>query len=141
MKRILAIVAVTLALSGCGTFDPTGRSVLQGGTSLTATIDNPVTREQQAKIEVSYQLAADGVLAYSDLRRCAVGQNFTLQVPCSEWTVVQKFKSANRLAYKALQRMRGFADNNQLISATTAYNEVIAAIKSIEETAFINGIK
>lgn len=141
MKRIIAVVAVALALAGCGTFDPNSKSLLQGGPSLTATIDNPVTREQQAKIEVSYQLAADGVLAYSDLRRCAAGEHFTLQVPCSEWSVVQKFQSANRLAYKALQRMRGFADNNQLISATTAYNEVIAAIKSIQETAFVNGIK
>lgn len=141
MKRLALLLVAALALGGCALFNPNEPSVLQGGQSLTATIDNPVTPEQQAKVEVSYQLAADGVLAYSNLHRCDDGVHFTVTVPCSEWSVVQKFKTANRTAFKALQRMRAFADNNQRISATTAFNEVIAALKDIQNTAYINGIK
>lgn len=132
-----AFLAVALCgLVGCAGMD---RSLLEGGLSPTATIANPVTLEQQAGAEASYNIAANAVLAYARRPRCKTGQTF-LKNGCSEWGVVQKLKTANRAVKKNLDNLRRFADTDQ-VSAITAYNALVGGLRDLRAIAFVNGIE
>ena len=129
----LALIALTFA--NCSGVD---KSVFEGGLSITATVQNPVTREQQAAVEASYQVAASAALSYARLRRCEAGETASPTNLCSEWAVVQKLKRANRTAYSQLVKLRDFMDNNETISAISAFNSVqkaLADFKAIANTA------
>ena len=86
MKRMLPVLLLSLALAGCAGFN---KSVFDGGLSVTATVQNPVTREQQAAVEASYNVAASAGLAYMRLPRCKAGQAISFDNLCSSWPVVQ----------------------------------------------------
>lgn len=132
--RIIALASLVV-LGGCAGLG-WDKSVFDGGLSITATVQNPVTLEQQAAVELSYNAAAIAVVTYARLPRCK-GQSG----PCSSWAVVQKLKAANRLAYSALTRMRDFLDNNQRVSASSAFNAAVKALREFRAIAFINGIQ
>lgn len=135
MKRFLIVPILALSLAGCAGFPDLTKSVLVGGGSITATVQNPVTREQQAAIEASYQLTASAALSYARLRRCKVGEAASVANLCSQWPVVQKLQAYNRVAYKAIVQLRGFMDRNQTISAIGAFNEAQAALSAFKSTA------
>lgn len=139
MRKLLLVPAlfIALALSGCAGFD---KSVFEGGLSLTAEVQNPITREQQAAVESSYQVAVSAALSYARLRRCGVGETASVTNHCSQWTSVQKLQSYNRVAFKAIERLRAFMDNNETVSAIKAFNEATAALKSFKSTAAATGI-
>lgn len=137
MRRLL-IIPFLIALTGCA---GVSRSVFDGGLSITATVQNPVTREMQASAEASYNVVASAAVAYVRLPRCKAGTVIGVDNLCSSWPVVQKLKTYNRVAYTALVKSRGFVDNNQNISAIGAYNEAVAALRDFKAIAFINGIK
>lgn len=134
MKRFLIVPFVFLAFTfgGCASLD---KSVFDGGLSITATVNNPVTREQQAAVEASYQVAVSAALSYANLRRCKSGETASATNLCSQWSVVQKLQGANRIAYASLVKLRGFMDRNQTISAIAAFNEVQAALRDFRATA------
>ena len=137
MRRIFTAcaVAASLVLASCAA-DPFSKSVLEGGTSLTATVNNPVTLQQQAEIEATYTVAAAGVLAYARLPRCSKSAP-----PCSSWPVVQKMKSGESAVFQQLQNLRTFMDNNQTVSAISAYNAASKALRDLKAVAFVNNIK
>jgi hypothetical protein len=139
MRKFLIVPALffAIALSGCAGFD---KSVFEGGLSLTAEVQNPITREQQAAVESSYQVAAAAALSYARLRRCGILERASATNLCSHWSVVEKLRSANRVAYKALVELRAFMDNNENVSAIKAFNEATAALKSFKSTAAATGI-
>jgi hypothetical protein len=137
MKRLLLVplIAVALALGACS-----GKSVFQGGYSITAPVTNPVTREQQAAIEGSYGIAANLILTYGRLPRCKSGEAFTLVNRCSTGPLVRKLKQGNRVAFKQLQNLRTFMDTNQTVNAISAYNALRATLADLQATATANGL-
>lgn len=145
MLRMILVGALSLALSGCALLGDLAprleRSVLQGGLSVTATVNNPVTRQQQASVEVAYATAGKAVLAYNRLPRCRTGQVETLVAPCSRWSVIVKLKNVNRVAYTAIRNLRGFMDTNQQISAISAFNAAQAALRDFRSIAYVEGVK
>jgi hypothetical protein len=48
---------------------------------------------------------------------------------CSNFGVVKKLKAANRIAFKQLQNLRVFMDNNQQVSAISAFNAAVGALR------------
>jgi hypothetical protein len=161
MRRmfLLPLLLVALAMGGCASLGRSdvpfgtgfiqtadnlfsnGVSVFKGGTSVTASIQNPVTREQQAGVEATYGLAASAVLNYSRLRRCKAGEVASITNLCSKWTVVQKLKRANSVAYGSIVKLRGFMDNNQTISAIGAFNSAQAALTNFKAIAVSSGVQ
>ncbi len=137
MKRFLIVPLLALVLVGCAGID---KSVFQGGASLTASVQNPVTREMEAGVEATYQVAASSALAYARLRRCAAGETASLTNRCSTWPIVQKFKSINRIVFAQLKNLRGFLDNNDQVNAISAYNTIQTALASFKATAATSGI-
>lgn len=138
MKKLFLVpfLLLSFALASCATLDSLKSALTIG----TASVNNPVTREQQAAVESSYQIAVSAALAYSRLRRCKAGETASIVNQCSQWTIVQKLKSANRIAYTQLVNLRRFMDNNQTINAIGAYNAVVAAIADFKSTAAASGI-
>lgn len=139
-KRALIIVATAgaLALTGCAGGD---RSILAGGTSITATIDNPVTVSQQAAVEATYGVVASAALAYSRLRRCGPGESVANANVCSNWSVVKDIMKYDAVAYAEIANLRRFMAQNKTVSAITAYNAAVKAIRDLRAVAFVNGIK
>lgn len=135
MKRLAIIVVLSLALGGCA-----GKSIFQGGPSITAPITNPVTREQQAAIEGSYGIAAHLILTYGNLPRCKPGTSFSLTNRCSTGPLVRKLKQGNRVAYRQLQNLRAFMDNNETVNAIQAYNALRATLADLQATVTGNGL-
>lgn len=138
LRSILLVPALALAIAVAAC---SNKSIFEGGTSFTASIQNPVKREHQAAIEASYNVAASAVLAYSRRPRCAAGQNTSLTNLCSQWTVVQKLMAANRFAYAALVKSRKFVDQNDQFNAIKAFNEAVAALREFKAIAVANGIR
>lgn len=144
MRFVKALVlCAALAVSGCSSTwsgFKWNESVLSGGASLTATIANPVTIEKEAAAEAVYNLGATAIVTYDRLPRCGAGKVFTATNPCSSWPVVQKLGRLNRVAYAQLVNLRKFMDTNDQISAITAFNALIAAMRELRATAYINGV-
>ncbi len=138
MKRFIAIVAFALTLSGCA---GVGTSIFEGGTSVTATINNPVTLDQQAAIEASYNLLASAALNYSRLRRCKAGESAGVTNLCSSWSVVKQLMKADQVAYTSVSNLRKFMRENQTVSAISAFNAAQAAFRDYKAIAYINGVK
>lgn len=141
LLRFLTIAALVFSVSGCTAADLLKRSVFDGGLSVTATVQNPVTREMQAGVELAYGLAATGIVHYARLPRCKAGQIESVTAPCSRWSVVQKLQQGNRVAYGAIVRLRAFMDANQQVSAIGAFNAAQAALRDLRAVAYIHGIK
>lgn len=140
MKRLLSlfpVMVLALVLAGCA---GSQKSVLEGGTSITATIQNPVDAQQEAKLEVSYGLAATAIVNYARLPRCGIGQEFTAAKPCSSWKIVKQMQDGNRIVYKKLTNLRAFMDDNDQVSAIVAFNAARKALNQVQAIAFINGI-
>lgn len=142
MKRYLIIPVAFLAFTfgGCALLQNADKSVFDGGLSITATVNNPITREQQAALEASYQVAVSAALSYSNLRRCKSGEKASATNLCSDWATVQKFQRANRIAYAELVNLRKFMDTNQQVSAVAAFNAVQNALRDFKAVAAASGV-
>ena len=135
MKRLIAI-AVLLALAGCAT----DKSIFQGGTSLTAPIQNPVTLNDWATIEIAYAGSVRLALTYRRLPLCKAGQTETLTNLCARRTVLLAIQDANAKARAALLPFRGFMRNNQTLSALTAIGAVRQAVSDFQNVLATNGV-
>lgn len=134
-KLFPLLLAALLVLPDCS-----GRSVFEGGASIVAPVKNPVTREQQAAIEGSYGIAANLILTYGRLPRCKPGTSFSLTNRCSTGALVRKLKAGNRVAYKQLQNLRAFMDNNETVNAINAYNALRETLRDLQNTVTANGL-
>lgn len=135
MKRFIALL-LALSLTSCASLN---KSFFEGGTSLIATVQNPVTTDQQAAVEASYNVVGSGALAYSRWRRCKPGEGTTVTNLCSKWSVVQKFKYYDGIIFKQLADLRSFMDANDQVSAIAVYNALVTSLRDFRALAFING--
>lgn len=110
---MLAVVFTALfVLSGC-----VGPSILQGGTSLTAPVNNPVSRESMLQIETAYYAAVRLAVAYRRLPLCRTGETASLTRLCAQRSVILTLQSANAKARFALTQMRTFVRDHPTINA------------------------
>lgn len=138
IRNVALAMVLALSVAGCaGLADRFDKSVFSGGLSVTATVQNPVTREQQAAVEVSYQIAGRAIIAYASLPRCSA----VATIACSRGDVVRKLKQGNRVAYAALRQLRTFMDANQQVSAVAAFNSAVTALRELRAVAFVHGIE
>jgi hypothetical protein len=105
MKRTLAALFLAFALAGCALVPGSDRSILIGGTSLTAPV-SLIDDTTQAGIETAYGAAVTAAVAYRNLPRCPRGTSATVQNPCSTRTAILTLQAADRKAYVALTALR-----------------------------------
>lgn len=113
MRRILTSLAVVLALGGCAQLQ-----TLQNVAHLaTASVNNPVTPEMEAQIELGFDTALQILLTYR--RACNAG---TADVNCGRnIALIQPY---TRQAKPLLVRLRTFVDGNDQVNAIVAYNQL-----------------
>lgn len=124
MKKI-AIVFLAFALAGCANpLDPTAPSVLKGGTSITAPVDNPVTPQRFSQIRESLRLAMSGLVGY---RRLCLAK----AIPQDCRNTIEKIKPYTKLAQAEYKRLRTFVRQNDQINAIKVFGELRGLIADI----------
>lgn len=109
----LALVAALL-VGGCA---GGGTSILQGGSSITASVKNPVGKRELAVVELSYQGAAKAFVACRKTK-------------CTSKENLRKYQAADRKAYAAIVAARPAVRNNPNVSGLSA---VIAARQAVAD--------
>lgn len=130
MRKFLAIGLVALSLGGCAQLS----AVTQGISLATKTITNPVTKEDEAKIELAMDTALQVLLVYK--RACVAG---TADVHCKG--NIAMLQPYTRAAIPLLGQLRQFVDANNQINASVVYNQLTALyvnLKSAAQTVGVN---
>jgi len=132
IRRLLAIALTAVALAGCGLIPGSDRSILIGGTSLTATV-TPIDNTDMARIEAGYGVAVAAALGYARLPRCGRGEFATATHVCSQTSVIRTLQAVDRRAYAALQVARRVhrAGGINAISAVRMAGEAVSEFKAI----------
>lgn len=139
MRRlVVSLLALSLGigLPGCaslgglqGLFDAAGKSIFQGGTSITAPVSigniGPTT---VFELQSGYNVAVRLALEYSRLRQCTRSEVESLMNPCSRRSVVMKLQTLDTRANALLARLRMFVDNNDMVSAASVALSVKNAV-------------
>lgn len=128
MRILLAGLLSLTLLQGCAMFqalDPSTKSVLQGGTSITATV--PVSIKQEYTVETTYNAAMKVYREYLRLPRCAAGASMSLAHPCRDPGTVAALKKVRlTIVEPALARARVAQRNG--VSATDILSDTRQAI-------------
>lgn len=129
MRKLLASVAIALALGGCAQLQSISDAVKLG----TASVTNPVTRVREAQIEAGFDAAVQLMLAYR--HACIAG---TADVHCRQnIAMVQPYT----IQAKALiQQLRSFVDKNDQVNAVVVYNQLVTLYGTMKSTAAIAGV-
>lgn len=122
--RKLAILLVVLTLGGCAGMP---KSILEGGTSILTSTENPITRERLYQIEASLSLAASAAITYR--RNCLANV-----LPQSCRAIVEKIRGYSGTARLMLTRLRTFVRQNDQVNAIKVFFEVQNVIADIRAT-------
>ncbi len=129
MRKHLAIILVTVSLGGCAQLS----AVTQGISLATKTITNPVTREDEAKVELAMDTALQLLLTYR--RACIAG---TADVHCR--ANIKMLQPYTKAAVPLLAQLRSFVDNNDQINASVVYNQLTALYVNLKAAAQSVGV-
>jgi hypothetical protein len=129
MRKLLILAAVGLPLGGCAQLQMIG-----SGISLaTKSITNPVTKSDEAKIELAFDTAVQLMLTYK--KACAAG---TVDKNCkANIALVQPY---TRQAKPLVAQLRSFVDSNDQINATVVYNQLTTLYTNLKAAAVNVGI-
>lgn len=140
MIRSLAIV-LALLVSGCaGLFDPSAISLLQGGTSLTAVINNPIDKKSMYDIEAAYATATRAAVAYYRLPQCRKSETESLTNPCSRYMIKVKIRIADAHVRSILVPMRQFVAANDTVSVASLASSLRTAITEYRSVILSAGV-
>jgi|KBSMisStandDraft_5_1062788.scaffolds.fasta_scaffold247144_3 uncharacterized protein YceK len=124
MRKILLIVALSLSLTGCASLQ-----------LATKTIDNPVTRTQEAEVELVLDTFVQGPLkAYK--RACVDG---AADVNCRD--NIARVQVYTRQIKPLVKQLRDFVDDDDQINAIKIYNQLTDLYRNIKAAAAAVGIR
>lgn len=129
MKKIL-IVMLGLSLSGCANLSAIGTGI----SLATKSITNPVTKSEEAQIELALDTAIQALIAYK--KACIAG---TADKNCK--ANISQIQAYTRNVKPLVAQLRTFVDSNDQINATVIYNQLLALYnnaKSFAATAGVN---
>lgn len=129
MKRYIAIALLGLTLAGCAQL----QAVSQGISLATKTITNPVTKDEEAKLELIVDTGLQLLKAYK--RACVQG---AADVNCK--TNIASLQPYTRAIVPLKDQLRSFVDNNDQINATAVYNQLTALYVNLKTAAQSVGI-
>jgi hypothetical protein len=129
MRRIILALTLSLSLAGCATLE----AVSQGISLATKTIANPVTKTEEAQIELALDTAVQTLLVYK--RACAQG---SADKNCR--TNVAQIQAYTRQIPPLVAQLRTFVDNNDQINASVVYNQLTALYTNVRSAATSLGV-
>lgn len=128
MRKLFAVIILAFCLTGCA-----DKSVFQGGTSLIAPIENPITITRVYQLESALLAVVTGLNAY---KRLCVSK--TIDQSCRG--VIKTLQSYIRRVKPILKSLRAFVRNNDQVNAITAFNAVRQLIIDFQGVAVANGV-
>ena len=145
--RILIPLLALLVLPGCVSggnifdlFNPKAPSVLQGGVSVTSQVENPVSRNNLAAIELSYNGIVAGMNAYYARPLCKAGTSASWDNLCSEPAARRELAKYRKIARAAILKARAFSKTPN-VSAVDVIRAAGNAVSDMKAVATINGVK
>lgn len=133
MKKILAILLVSVSLGGCAGFTEKFQAISSGISLVTKTVANPVTKNEEAQIELALSAVIDGLRAYK--QACING---TADKNCRQ--NIAQIQVYTRQIKPLVAQLRTFVDNNDQINASVVYNQLVALYTNVKGAATNLGI-
>jgi len=124
VKKALLALALGLSLAGCGTLGNIGTGI----SLVTKSIANPVTKADEAQVELAIDAALQVLRGYK--QACIAG---TADKSCrANIAAIQRY---TRQMPPLIAQLRSFVDNNDQINAAVAYNQLTALYSNFKSTA------
>lgn len=134
MKKILAVLLVSASLGGCAGFTEKFQALSAGLSLVTKTVTNPVTKNEEAQIELAMNAVIDGLRAYK--QACING---TADKNCKD--NVAQIQVYTRQIKPLIIQLRTFVDNNDQINASVIYNQLVSLYTNVKSVAANLGVK
>lgn len=129
MKKLVLVIAVAFGLSGCAQLS----NITQGIGLVTKTITNPVTRQDEAKIELAFDAAVKVLVAYRRACLAAVADK-----NCKD--NINQIRVYTLQAPPLIVQLRNFVDNNDQINARVVYNQLTLLYSNLKTAATNLGV-
>jgi hypothetical protein len=133
MKKIIAVLILSVSLSGCaGTMEKL-QAVSAGLSLITKSIANPVTKNEEAQIELAGDAVIDALRAYK--KACedgAVDKNCRANVA--------QIQVYTRQIKPLVAQLRTFVDKNDQLNASVVYNQLTDLYKNVKSVATNLGV-
>jgi hypothetical protein len=129
MRRLILALTLSFSLAGCATFD----AVTQGISLATKSIANPVTKTEEAQIELALDTAVKLLKVYK--QACVQG---SADVHCRD--NIAQIQAYTRQIPPLVAQLRTFVDNNDQINASVVYNQLTALYTNIKASALGLGV-
>lgn len=128
MKRLIPLL-LALSLGACAQFQ-----AFETGLSLaTKSIANPVTKTEEAQVELALDTAVQALKAYK--QACING---TADKNCR--SNIAQIQAYTRQVPSLVVQLRGFVDNNDQVNATVVYNQLTALYTNVKQAASQLGV-
>jgi len=129
MKKIIAL-ALTLSLGACAQLQAVGTGI----SLATKSISNPVTKTEEAQIELAIDSAIEALKTYK--KACVAG---SADVNCR--ANIAQIQVYTRQIKPLVAQLRNFVDNNDQINATVVYNQLTSLYANVKTIATNLGVK
>lgn len=124
MRKIVAVVLVTLSLAGCASLGNLGTAISIG----TKSIANPVTRTEEVQIEAAIDAAIVVLKGYK--QACLQG---VADKPCK--ANIRAIQLYTRQMPPLIVQLRTFVDTNDQINAIVVYNQLTSLYANFKKSA------
>lgn len=132
MKKLL-IITLALSLAGCAGVTEKLQIIGTGISLATKSIANPVTKNEEAQIELALDAAIDVLRAYK--QACIQG---TVDKNCK--ANIAQIQVYTRQIKPLVAQLRTFVDNNDQINASVVYNQLTALYGNVKSVAANLGV-
>jgi hypothetical protein len=129
VKRIILALTLSLSLAGCATLE----AVTTGIGLATKSIANPVTKSEEAQVELALDTAVQALLTYK--RACIAG---SADKNCK--ANIAQIQAYTRQIPPLVAQLRTFVDNNDQVNATVIYNQLTALYANVKGAAAQLGV-
>lgn len=129
MKKAIGVLILSLSLGACAQLQAIGTGI----SLATKTITNPVTKTEEAQIELSGDIIIQGLLTYK--RACIAGN---ADKNCK--SNIAQIQAYTRQIKPLVAQLRSFVDNNDQINASVVYNQLTALYANAKAAAANLGI-
>lgn len=129
MRKIILAATLALSLGGCATFN-----ALTTGISLaTKSIANPVTKSEEAQVELALDTAVQALKVYK--KACIAG---SADKNCK--ANIAQIQAYTRQVPPLVAQLRSFVDNNDQVNASVVYNQLTALYANVKTAAASLGV-
>jgi hypothetical protein len=130
MKKFLSVFLVALALGGCAQLS----AISQGISLATKTVTNPVTKADEAKVELAFGAVVQLLLVYK--KACISG---AADKNCKD--NIRQIQAYTRQAPPLIAQLRSFVDHNDQINASVVYNQLSTLYVNVKTAANNLGVQ